>query len=492
MQDDAGRQVPELGEVGDAGGGYAGAVAEIQQLGSGTVQFVLDDDPSLYISINLPGPGLVVIVVRDSDGNAVRTTSLTKSSSDANDPIFFGWDGLNDSGQPEPPGIYTAEVSASDGDLLRIDCAFVPPVLTRNITMHGNLYTTFAASSWDAANPMDTSDFNTTMTIYDSLGEPIQLNIYFCKNDSGNTATGDSGDWTYHAMTDGGNLARDGSGNAATPGTDTEVASGVLQFDTSGRLISNTLSPLFAFNPKDSVNPQVLTFNFGTGTAVGGNGLDGMTQIPAQCESDFVNQEGGSAFVACIARNPAPGVGQSGPSTLDASATPLAATASITICGNLDYDSQPTTYDLDNSQTISNASVAVVIHDSLGRAIEVEVYFCKSDGYLSQADSGDWTYHVVTAAGNLATVTDNANPAWASRPVEIGTGVLRFDVVGALSPNTTSGTASFVPNDATNPQQITFNFSTDTVSGGTGREAMTQYAAPTAITLISEQRLAGE
>jgi len=35
------------------------------------------------------------------------------------------------------------------------------------------------------------------MEVYDSLGKPVQLNIYFCMNSSG--------DWTYHAVTDGAN-----------------------------------------------------------------------------------------------------------------------------------------------------------------------------------------------------------------------------------------------------------------------------------------------
>ncbi len=491
-QDDAGRQVPEVGEVGDGNGSYAGAVAGIQQLGSGTFRFMLGQDPPLYLSISLPWSGLAVIVVRDGEGNAVRNVSLTASLTDPNDPIFFEWDGLDDSGQPEPPGIYTAEVSVSDGEPLRVNCAFVPPVSTGEITTYGNLSSTATAMTWDPAKPFAGSNFTTTMTIYDSLGEPVQLNIYFCKNDPGNTAVGDSGDWTYHVMTDGGNLARDGSGNAATPGTATEVASGVLQFDQSGRLVSNTLSPLLAFNPKDSVNPQILTFNFGTGTAIGGSGIDGFTQFPAASEVDFTNQEGESALVACVATISTPGAGLSGQSTLNASATPLGATASITICGNLDYDSPPTTFDPDNSQTTSDVSVDMVVHDSLGRAIEVDVYFCKNEGYLSPADSGDWTYHVVTAPGYLAAVIDDANPAWMSGPVEIGTGVLRFDVSGVLNSNTMSATASFVPKGGTKPQLIRVNFRASTGLDDTGADALTQYAAPTAITLISEQRLTGE
>jgi flagellar hook protein FlgE len=133
------------------------------------------------------------------------------------------------------------------------------------------------------------------MTVYDSLGKAIQLDIYFSKNDAANTQAGDSGDWTYHVMTDGANLATDGAGNPAVAGTATEVATGGLQFDTQGRLIANTTS-LNSFNPKDAVNPQQpLAFNFGAGTAGGGNGLDGLTQYAATSAVSFVTQAGSSS-----------------------------------------------------------------------------------------------------------------------------------------------------------------------------------------------------
>ncbi len=146
------------------------------------------------------------------------------------------------------------------GDL-QVGNATAPAKPTDGITIEGNLSATATptrmpmpqpATGWDPTNASNTSNFSTSMEVYDSLGKPVQLNIYFCMNTSG--------DWNYHAVTDGANLT------GGTRGTATEVATGELTFDTSGHLVSNTTT-LNNFNPINATNPQPLTFNFGTGTA---------------------------------------------------------------------------------------------------------------------------------------------------------------------------------------------------------------------------------
>jgi flagellar hook protein FlgE len=114
------------------------------------------------------------------------------------------------------------------------------------------------------------------MVCYDSLGKPVQLDIYFCMDSVG--------DWHYHAVTDGLNL----TGGTAGP---SEVATGELKFDTAGRLTSNTTT-LNNFNPINATNPQPLIFNFGSGIDAGGSGLDGITQYAAASAMSFVTQAG--------------------------------------------------------------------------------------------------------------------------------------------------------------------------------------------------------
>ncbi len=179
---------------------------------------------------------------------------------------------------------------------LQVGNASAPAEATSSITIRGNLDQTATPTdtNFSAADAKDTSNFNTTMTVYDSLGNAIQLEIYFCKKDPANTNAGDSGDWTYHVLTDGGNLSVDGAGNPAVSGTATEVATGELDFDNQGQLIVNT-PILNAFSPKNAVAPQQLTFDFGTGTSTGGTGLDGLTQYAATSAVSFVTQEGSSS-----------------------------------------------------------------------------------------------------------------------------------------------------------------------------------------------------
>jgi flagellar hook protein FlgE len=186
------------------------------------------------------------------------------------------------------------------GDL-QVGNASAPAEATNDITIRGNLDQTAAATegTFTPATAKDSSNFTTTMTVYDSLGNAIQLNIYFCKNDTAGTGTdvtqpGDSGDWTYHVLTDGGNVTQDENAVATTAGTPAEVATGTLDFNSSGALISNTTT-LQGFSPKNATSPQQLTFNFGTGTSTGGSGLDGLTQYAADSAVSFVTQEGSSS-----------------------------------------------------------------------------------------------------------------------------------------------------------------------------------------------------
>ena len=176
---------------------------------------------------------------------------------------------------------------------LQVGNASAPAKATDNVTIRGNLNVVSVAPTWDITDPKATSNFTTSMTVYDSLGKPIQLEIYFCKNDAAGTQAGDSGDWTYHVLTDGNGLT------GGTAGTATEVAAGTLRFDNAGKLLSTTPDPatVDSFNPVDANNPQHISFNFGSGLldATPGSGLDGLTQYAAPSAVSFVTQAGSTS-----------------------------------------------------------------------------------------------------------------------------------------------------------------------------------------------------
>jgi flagellar hook protein FlgE len=133
---------------------------------------------------------------------------------------------------------------------------------------------------FDPLNAAKTSNFPIGMKVYDSLGKAYDVDIYFEK-------TG-PGAWSFHALTDGGGIT------GGTKGTPIEIGSGTLNFDAQGRLTAQTQSS--NFNPLDAVQPQPLTFNFGTPLGTGtSNGLDGITQYAQDSASSFQNQDGFAA-----------------------------------------------------------------------------------------------------------------------------------------------------------------------------------------------------
>jgi len=206
------------------------------------------------------------------------------------------------------------------GDL-QIGNASAPAKATDEITIRGNLDQTAEPKTFDPTDPKNTSNFTTSMTVYDSLGKAIQVDIYFCKgkddmsdltmpDTSGGTPsptfTGYSGGWTYHVMTDASNLSKDIDGNGIDHTTTTgpvEIANGTLLFDTSGAMVYRHTDKQ-GFYPTSAVGPQNLDFNFGHGTQAdgsttsddgAGSGLDGLTQYAATSAVSFVTQAGSSS-----------------------------------------------------------------------------------------------------------------------------------------------------------------------------------------------------
>jgi flagellar hook protein FlgE len=183
-------------------------------------------------------------------------------------------DGLRVQGFPADP---TGVVSTIPGDLL-VGNAQATPIPTGSITMKGNLQSNAAviAAPWNPLDPSATSNFATSMTVYDALGSPHAVQAFFRV-----TA---SGQWDWHAMTDGKGVT------GGTPGQLTEIASGTLAFSSTGALTAVTQAS--NFNPIGAVNPQPLTFDFGDPTGSGGTGFAGMTQFASQSAATFVGQDG--------------------------------------------------------------------------------------------------------------------------------------------------------------------------------------------------------
>ena len=151
---------------------------------------------------------------------------------------------------------------------------------TSHVTFTANLNSEddVNATPFDTTDPYNTSNFATAITIYDSLGNSHQLDVFFKKTAS-NT-------WEWHGLIDGGDLT------GGTQGVATEVASGTLTFTTDGRLDTEVVNG-GTINFVDATQNQVIDFDFGESiTTDGGNGEEGTTQYSARSSINFQTQDG--------------------------------------------------------------------------------------------------------------------------------------------------------------------------------------------------------
>ena len=163
---------------------------------------------------------------------------------------------------------------------IQIPTTGLPPRATGRMTVGANLDATATTPTapWDVNNPGTTSNFSTTMTVYDSLGNGHAVNVYF-RRTAANT-------WEYHALANGAEVT------GGTAGRNTEIAAGTLTFSSSGALQSQATTSGGTVNFNGARPSQALAFNFGTPVATGGTGLDGITQFGAPSSVGAQSQDG--------------------------------------------------------------------------------------------------------------------------------------------------------------------------------------------------------
>ena len=173
-------------------------------------------------------------------------------------------------------------VTVALGDL-QVGNATATPHPTVDIAIKANLDADAPTGVWDPTQPAASSNFSTSVSVYDSLGHATQIQIYFR-----HTTTG----WEWHGMAD-------GAAVGGTPGTPVEVAGGTLAFDAAGRL--QTVTQSSSFNPAGANAPQPLTFDLGDALDDGGTGLAGITQFASPGATTLVTQDGyGSGQLSAV------------------------------------------------------------------------------------------------------------------------------------------------------------------------------------------------
>lgn len=191
-------------------------------------------------------------------------------------------------------------------DDINVSSTSTAPSMTSSVAIIANLDSRVnpVTTGFDEDDPLNTSNFSTAMTAYDSLGNGHLVTIYFTKVYE--DTAGESGNyWQWNAVSEG------LSGLSV-------MARGYMQFDTSGALVADDVSDMDVnpTTPRLFDNPpflglpgavsdfdfdggvtqdQVIAFDFGTSVANGGSGLDGTTQFGSNSSTFFQSQDGYSS-----------------------------------------------------------------------------------------------------------------------------------------------------------------------------------------------------
>jgi flagellar hook protein FlgE len=175
--------------------------------------------------------------------------------------------------------INTAGVQGTQLGPLALGAMQSAPLATANVNMKLNLDSSAVApGQFVTTDPAGTSNFATSTTVYDSLGNTHRVDMYFRSDGAGT--------WDWHALVDGADL------NNGQAGTATEVASGTLTFNTDGALDVET--PAGSSVDFLGATPgQAITFDFGDAiTTDAGTGLAGTTQFAGASVINAVTQDG--------------------------------------------------------------------------------------------------------------------------------------------------------------------------------------------------------
>lgn len=182
------------------------------------------------------------------------------------------------------------------GDI-QLQTLTLPPKETSVVTIDANLDANAAAfgksggaNSFDPLNPAKTSDFSTSLTIFDSQGNPHGLDAYFVRTNDGTPAPGPNvtNNWEVHVL--------NGNTEVATPVGGPPAGPPMVSFDAAGRLSS--ADPITVKIPTwDAGNPNaahnsLISFKVGEPLSAGGTGLAGLTQYGQRSAVSAQSQDG--------------------------------------------------------------------------------------------------------------------------------------------------------------------------------------------------------
>ncbi len=201
--------------------------------------------------------------------------------------FIFDKDGyLSDTAGGHVQGYMTNELGVLSSRLqdVRIETNSIAPQQTSHLMMDVNLDARekVMTEPFDITKAELTSNFNNTITVYDSQGGSHQMTAYFRRLEDSEGIS-----WEYHTALDSTEVA-DPDGNKLK-----EIGRGTVKFDAKGNLLEEN-NEFSEVNFAGGATPgQIIDYDFGKNMGVeGGNGVGASTSIAAKSVTNFHSQNG--------------------------------------------------------------------------------------------------------------------------------------------------------------------------------------------------------
>ena len=175
-------------------------------------------------------------------------------------------------------------LSSRLGDV-RIETNNIPPKPTDTLKLNVQLdsRSDLIAEDWNPADPVKTSNFNSSITVFDSHGRAHQASIFFRKI----SASEDGVEWEWHAMVDNKEVTDPDDGELK------EFADGVVRFDKNGLLLEEITNESSVNFNNGAFPEQVINFDFGQNIGEEeGKGINASTSIAGKSVTVFHQQDG--------------------------------------------------------------------------------------------------------------------------------------------------------------------------------------------------------
>ncbi|MBT3235226.1 MAG: flagellar hook protein FlgE [Bdellovibrionales bacterium] len=235
-----------------------------------------------------------------TQGNISRTESMTDIAMNGNgffqvkgkeEGLFFTRDGsfqFNKDGHLiNGDGLQVMGFQANEeGEVtntlgtIGIGSTTIPASATEKVKFMMNLNQQDDVKQFDIKEPEKTSNFSTSLTIYDNIGTARLVTVFFNKVSNNN--------WDYRVTADGKDVEGGEVGQFVELGKSTLTFSGkgILQVESENKL---------SFNFKGASADQKIEFDFGESVTEGGDGFNATTQYGSTSAVSKHSQDGASA-----------------------------------------------------------------------------------------------------------------------------------------------------------------------------------------------------